>query len=297
MSRRAGTANQHIGDTAQSEPASNPQTLITPGITAAATLPHSYLMTQALPHVSLDSSRLIRFLTDLSVSEAQVSHRQFSDKLGQLINFADAIALSEAHTQAPALEDEGIGEFRVGITTEFLRARSSIVQAAMRSFFPSSGPTRIRWPAIEVESTPDSAATAATLLKFYRAQQVDIYGKVRGLHQRTREAVAQLSPKLSRIAALDAALSDALGSHSQRYFNAVPRLLERRVDHLHSQFLDAKDQPANTAWAETCEQLRREVQGLLLAEVEVRLLPALGLVEALNQDNHDVPDKEIPDED
>ncbi|MEP1470102.1 MAG: DUF3348 family protein [Halieaceae bacterium] len=255
-------------------------------------------MTQALPHVSLDSSRLIRFLTDLSVSEAQVSHQQFSDKLGQLINFADAIALSEAHTQAPELEDEGIGEFRDGITTEFLRARSSIVQAAMRSFFPSSGPTRIRWPAIEAEPTTDSASAAVVLLKFYRAQQVDIYGKVRGLHQRTRDAVAQLSPKLSRIAALDAALSDALGSHSQRYFNAVPKLLERRVEYLHGQFLAARDhqQSEGAAWAEICEQLRREVQGLLLAEVEVRLLPALGLVEALNQDIHDVPDKEIPDE-
>lgn len=255
-------------------------------------------MTQALPHVSLDSSRLIRFLTALSVSEAQVSHQQFSDKLGQLINFTDAIALSEAHTQAPELENEGIGEFSDGITREFLRARSSIVQSAMRSFFPTSGPTRIRWPAIEVEPTKDFAPISALLLKFYRAQQVDISGKVRGLHQRTREAVAQLSVKLARIAALDAALSDALGTHSQRYFNAVPRLLERRVQHLHHQLLDAQQQEGSpgAAWSDMCEQLRREVQGLLLAEVEVRLLPALGLVEALNQDIHAIPDKEITDE-
>ena len=71
-----------------------------------------HVMAHAVPHVSLDSSRLIRFLTDLSLPEAQVSHQRFSEKLGKLINFADAITLAEAHTQAPELEDEGIGEFR-----------------------------------------------------------------------------------------------------------------------------------------------------------------------------------------
>jgi hypothetical protein len=256
-------------------------------------------MTQALPHVSLDSSRLVRFLTDLSVSEVQVSHKQFSDRLGQLIDFSDSITLSEAHARAPEVESEDILAFRDGITAEFLRARSSIVQAAMRSFFPSSGPTRIKWPALEAQPPIDLAAASAIFLKFYRSQQIDVSSKIRGLHQRSREAVAPLSPRLARIAALDAALGDALAGHSQRYFYAIPRLLERRVAYLHSQFLEniEQGQHSNAAWDDTREQLRREIQGLLLAEIEVRLLPALGLIEALNEDMNETRYEETPDED
>lgn len=248
-------------------------------------------MTQALPHVSLDSSRLVRFLTDLSVSQEQVSHRHFSDRLGQLIDFSDAIALSEAHTRAPEIGNEDISTFRDGVTDEFLRARSMIVQAAMRSFFPGPGPVRIRWPAIENQPPADAAVACLTYLKFYRTQQGDVGGKVRSLHQRTRESVAVLSPRLARIADLDRALSDALSIHSQRYLQAIPRLLERRVEYLHKQFLESVERgmESDSAWEDAREQLRREIQGLLLAEIEVRLLPALGLIEALNE--------ETPDED
>ena len=242
-------------------------------------------MTQALPQVSLGSSRLVRFLTDLSVSNTQVSHRQFTERLGQLIDFSDSITLSEAHARALDVENGEAGEFREGITGEFLRARSTIVQAAMRSFFPGSGPSRLKWPGSEAVPTgPDSAV--APYLKFYQQQQGDIDSKIRGLHLRTRAAIAPLSSNLARICALDEALSDALTSHSRRCLAAISMLLGRRLEYLFDQYQrgldDRKD--SQQAWLETLEQYRRETQGLLLAEIETRLLPALGLIEALNEE-------------
>ena len=242
-------------------------------------------MTQALPQVSLGSSRLVRFLTDLSVSNSQVSHRQFTERLGQLIDFSDSITLSDAHARTLKVENEDAEEFREGITSEFLRARSTIVQAAMRSFVPGSGPTRIKWPR-EEEPPTESAGTVQPYLKFYHQQQGDVDTKIRGLHLRTREAIALLSPTLARICAIDAALTDALASHSRRYLSAVPGLLEKRLEYLYQQFADSvkDDTEPETAWAETRERYRRETQGLLLAEIEARLLPALGLIEALNEE-------------
>ena len=87
-------------------------------------------MTQALPQVSLGSSRLVRFLTDLSVSNTQVSHSQFTERLGQLIDFSDSIALSDAHARTLDVLDEDVKAFSDNITSEFLRARSTIIQAA-----------------------------------------------------------------------------------------------------------------------------------------------------------------------
>jgi len=245
-------------------------------------------MTQALPQVSLGSSRLVRFLTDLSVSDTQVSHRQFTERLGQLIDFSDSITLSDAHARALNVENTDAGEFREGITAEFLRARSTIVQAAMRSFFPGSGPSRLKWPLDE--TIPGGAADAAApCLRFYRQQQGDIDSKIRGLHLRTRAAIAPLSVNLARICAIDEALSDALASHSRRYLGATAKLLGQRLEFLYGQYQqdpDAASDPQAT-WLATREQCRRETQGLLLAEIEARLLPALGLIEALNEEIKD----------
>ena len=245
-------------------------------------------MTQALPQVSLGSSRLVRFLTDLSVSDTQVSHRQFTERLGQLIDFSDSITLSEAHARALEVENEDAEEFRAGITAEFLRARSTIVQAAMRSFFPGSGPSRLKWPTAGALPA-DPTEAVAPCLKFYQQQQGDIDSKIRGLHLRTRAAIAPLSVNLARICAIDEALSDALASHSRRYLSAISSLLGRRLAFLYDQCqqrLDDNTDP-QAAWLETREQYRRETQGLLLAEIETRLLPALGLIEALNEEIKD----------
>ena len=92
-----------------------------------------------------------------------------------------------------------------------------------------------------------------------------------------------------RICAIDEALSDALAHHSRRYLSAVGGLLGQRLEYLykqHQQALEAGADP-ESSWADTREQYRREAQGLLLAEIEARLLPSLGLIEALNEEIKD----------
>lgn len=239
-------------------------------------------MTQALPHVSLGSSRLVRFLTDLSVANTRVSHHKFTERLGQLIDFSDSITLSAAHARRLDVASASVGEFRDGISSEFLRARSGIIQQAMRAFFPGSGPSRHRWPAEETTPPPSAGTAAEPYLRFYTAQQAEVDARVRGLHLRTREAVANLSPRLARLCALDTALNEALAMHSRRFLACVPRLLALRLELLYEALSESHD--AGADWAATREQYRREAQGLLLAEIELRLLPALGLIEALNEE-------------
>ena len=246
-------------------------------------------MTQALPQVSLGSSRLVRFLTDLSVSNTRVSHRQFTQRLGALIDFSDSISLAEANARNIDVQDEDVVAFSEDITGEFLRGRSAIIQSAMRAFFPGSGPTRIKWPALEDPPPAGPTSAAQPYLKFYGAQQAEVDARIRGLHLRTREAIAPLSARLARICAIDAALSDALGQHSRRYLASVPRLLSKRLELLYEEYRQGVERgmDASAHWQETRERYRRESQGLLLAEIEARLLPALGLIESLNEETTD----------
>jgi len=253
-------------------------------------------MTQALPNVSLGSSRLVRFLTDLSATDTRVSHRRFTERLGQLIDFSDSVTLSEAHAAELRVEAEEADSFREGIIREFLRARSAIIQVAMRSFYPSghtpragqaaTAHARIRWPSLEAPPPADAESAAAPYLKFYSRQQLDVEGKIRGLHLRSRAAVAPLSVTLARICAIDAALYEALNQYARRYFSAIPRLLQQRLNHLFGHYEERveRGEAVDSAWLETREQFRRETRGLLLAEIEARLLPVLGLIEALNEE-------------
>lgn len=246
-------------------------------------------MTKALPQISPGSSRLVRFLSDLSATAVPVSHRQFTERLGQLIDFSDSISLSDAHARALVVENEEVAEFSDGVTREFLRARSEIIQSAMRSFFPGAGAVRLAWP-LATKPPVEAAEAIGPYVRFYRLQQQNIDSKIRRLHVETRGTVGTLSVTLARICAIDEALSNALRVQNRGYFATVPALLEQRMTYLFEQYQhevgDGKA-PADV-WPKTLEQFRREAQGLLLAEIEARLLPALGLIEALNE--------EIPDE-
>ncbi len=79
-------------------------------------------------------------------------------------------------------------------------------------------------------------------------------------------------------------LGDTLALHSRKFFAAIPKLLARRYHYLVEQYyqpVSATDQ-SSVASLEIHQRLSREMQGLLLAEIEVRLLPVLGIIEALN---------------
>ena len=53
-------------------------------------------MARGSPRTSFDSSRLIRALSDLVSTDATPPRQSFADRLGQWLDFADAIALFSA---------------------------------------------------------------------------------------------------------------------------------------------------------------------------------------------------------
>jgi hypothetical protein len=100
-----------------------------------------------------------------------------------------------------------------------------------------------------------------------------------------RESVSGFSPALAQLAALDTALGDPISAHTRRIFAVVPRLLQKRFEFLIEQYRQASagNQREQNLWHQTHAQFRSDMQGLLLAEIDTRLLPVLGLIEALDE--------------
>ena len=78
-------------------------------------------------------------------------------------------------------------------------------------------------------------------------------------------------------------MDQTLGVREQRLLSSVPVFLERRFEHLRK--AQTQDDPLlwrqPGGWLHTFNQ---EVQDALLAELEVRLQPALGLIEAFSNE-------------
>lgn len=249
-------------------------------------------MTHSSVHASLNGSRLVRFLADLSVSDVELSHKHFAQRLGRLIDLTDSIALSAAHGKLPVAGGQSCSQSDLisaseVLKDEFLRVRSSAVTFIAKSFIPGMEAAWLTLPVVTGDAESQGKISYEPYLRFYTTHQREIAFKVKRLRTNARQALAELSPRLAQLSALDTALEKTLAVHSRKLFLKVPVLLEKRFNTLrqqHQQALGAQDDDPHLwlrpgGWLET---FYGEMQGLLLAELEERLQPVLGLIEALD---------------
>ncbi len=250
-------------------------------------------MTRALPHANLNSSRLVRFLTDLAVSNTEPAQQQFAERLGRFLNFSDAITLSAALDEADKQHFDAHPASKDAIEEAFLQTRNTLVTAIIKSCAPNVEQARIKLPTIPMMGPFDQAAIFDRYHRFYATHQQSFDTCLRSLRAHIRNAIAGVSPTLKQLAVLDAAYDEILADRSRKLFSMIPKILEKRFDFLfkqHQETLAARHQEDDrNIWTQAggwIERFNNELQGLLLAELDVRLQPALGLVEAFSKEVH-----------
>lgn len=242
-------------------------------------------MTQAQTQIYANSSRLVRLLGELVAADPAESGRLITARLGQLFDLPDSIRISSVHDKPAAGPAQHSAISREEARSEFLRARTAIISSTLRSFIPGGGSIRLRFPPITSREAFEEAGTAENLLAFYTAQQRDIDFRIRNLQAATRDTLSAFSARLAQLAALDAAMVDPLAAHNRRFFATVCRLLEKRIGFLLEEYQQATtaNPGDDLSWVATLARLRSEMQELLLAEIETRMQPTLGLIEALDE--------------
>jgi hypothetical protein len=174
---------------------------------------------------------------------------------------------------------------------EFTRMRTSLVKLISRNTSSDVSRKRLELHPSKPGVPIDLAAAYETYRRYYLAQQRDIELKVRPLRTQAREVLARTSPTLKKLAALDAALDEILSDRESKLLTTVVALLEKRFTRLfkaHQQSLVAAQLADNPdSWmrpggwlADFC----KDMQTALLAELDARLQPTLGLIEALNNE-------------
>ncbi|MHA6881589.1 DUF3348 domain-containing protein [Ralstonia pseudosolanacearum] len=243
-------------------------------------------MAQAPRRTALSGPTLVRLLARLAQIDVPESGQSLSDRLSRWLGWTDAIALSTALSQSPpaiALDAPSAGKDAASLCA---RVRTALAQAIAgtgeahgRRGAPAQVPSR--------GASMDATADYADFRQRYLALQQTMQMEIADLRARLRRMLSAQTPDMARLAVLDASLEQALDAQERNLLARVPTLLGTHFERLRNaerQRLADAHAPQNVASAPPgawVDVFRRDMQSVLLAELDIRFQPVEGLLAAL----------------
>jgi hypothetical protein len=220
-----------------------------------------------LLRTGLEGSALVGLLSGLALLDGPASRPSFVQGMGRWLGWVDAIPLAAAlntpwdgaTTPSRRASPAGAAE------REFERVRGALLRS-IEDATASSGRQR------RAAAVDDS--DFASHRQRYVALQQAMHAAIEPLRGQVRAAVAQQSAERGRLAALDAVMAQVFAPREQELLGLMPTLLEPHFERLRR----AAPAAPPTQWLAA---FRIDMQRLLLAELELRLQPVQGLIDAL----------------
>ena len=261
-------------------------------------------MTRALPRAHFNSSRLTRFLTENGMISAVSAADDVGQKLGDWLNFRQAIALHSVLNpeQQPTVPDPAHLRRSGLMTAEALtrhvdKVRAQLEQSIAQGAPSGTGLTRIEMPPAELDEPIESKMAYEPYRRFYAAHQRQMQASLQTLRSQVRGQLSQSVPSLQLLAKLDAAFENSLSEREAHLLGKVAKLHEKRFAQALKKHIQELSNPQAQALAEGSSAasatsasalhwllpLRQALRTALLAELDTRLQPVLGLLEAFHQ--------------
>lgn len=220
------------------------------------------------------SSTLARLLAQWAPGQAPAAPADLAVRLGAWVGAFDAIELQAANRAIRAMgvaapQNAHNGRLAGDLVQAFGQARAALMTS------------------ISQDAVLPGESTYAAYKRRHLELQRQMEQMVGALREHVREALARATPPLRQLAALDAALDKVVARREQALLPKAALLLERRFTQLRKNHLKdveasgREDDPATWRrpgqWLHAFEHDWRQA---LLAELELRLEPVAGLVEA-----------------
>jgi hypothetical protein len=216
--------------------------------------------------------RLLARLTDVGVPQSNPS---LSDRLSQWLDWTQAIALSTALDGRPSvLDGQAFGSAE---EDECARVRSSLAHAISNDAELALLRQREAEKALTAEGGEPVAVDYTPFRQRYAAMQRRMQTATGHLRGRLRDMLAQRSADMARLADVDAVMERALSPREQTLLASVPTVLGDHFERLRQ----AEAQKADNAASAWLDVFCRDMQSVLLAELDVRFQPVEGLLAAL----------------
>lgn len=247
----------------------------------------------SLHHSPLNSARLVVLLQQWNKAErARGEPFDVAEQLGQWLGTVGSVKLSRALHAIESLPGEpaapGATPDLRALDNAFQATRAEVIDLIRAPVVPPRA-ARLRADNTPVaEPDPRADADFSALAPRYLALQRQMETRLDGLRRLLRSALAHGSATQRQLAALDGVMEQMLGEREQRLWALLPTQLDKRLTALRSAHESAlersgqADEPLRWrkagGWLWAFEQ---DLQALLLAEMQVRLQPIMGLLQAL----------------
>lgn len=248
---------------------------------------------QAPPQAALSGPTLVRLLARLAEADVSEPQASLADRLSQWLGWTDAIALSTALNTQPGLPRAGAGALPALEREDaalVATARSALTKMITRACAPAEARRDSR-----ARAEADAPASFAEFRQDYLSIQQAMETEVGQLRKRLRALLAARTPALARLAAVDAIMERSLAAREQRLLASVPALLATYFERLRRAAQQAPDEagPASDVASDVASDIapaapgawlaafRKEMQSVLLAELDIRFQPVQGLLAAL----------------
>ena len=235
----------------------------------------------------LHSSPLLQMLTDMAGMAPDAGGAAFAEQLSQWVGFTQAISLAGVHSAsntpsntssaAPTGRTPAADNAPAALAEAVAHTRARLERAIRQAALPEPD---LHALAPEADGTlAHLSAAFEPYRRHYLAQQRELEAGVGPLRTRMRRALAQATPALRQLAVLDGAFDSILAEREARLLYTLPRLLRGRFDTLARTPPPSSDGAAHQrAWL---ARFGDELRHVLLAELDLRLQPTLGLLGAL----------------
>jgi len=233
----------------------------------------------------LTGSTFIRALAALDDLPAQAAPDDFAQRLAHWLAWTDAFSLSAALSDAPSRPDvPGFGGRGALAADERELARVRTALARTIAEAPDGGPPPRRFgrPLAGAIAPAEMPVDFATYRQRYTKCQLAMETQVVPLRRRLRSSLADRSSSLAKLAELDIVMEQVVGAQERALLATVGARLEPLFDRLRAASPDVPSQPG--PWL---DRFRGEMRNLLLAELDLRLQPVEGLLEACRKSSTD----------
>ena len=243
------------------------------------------LVQKIVLRTNFSSSRLVRLLGYAAVLDVDTSRQDVAERLGQWVGAFESVTLHAAHQSITAVAEDApsatLATTHAALDAHLQQVRGVLAHGITAKPAPEDLGKRARHPLNQPEPVLETGADFAPYRKRYLDQQRNMDLMVPPLRDHVRQTLSQASPALRQLAALDAVWEQMLAGRAQKGLSAVPGFLEKRFKNLRT--THQHDDP--TLWRQPggwLDLFGKELQDILLAELNVRLEPVVGLVEALS---------------
>lgn len=255
-------------------------------------------MSQVHPRAGLHGSELLRFLQEKGLLDIAVHTQDVGQALGDWFNFRQAIALQGFFSALSSTPDTpALATVRVDrrvLNQRFSQIRDALEQSILQGTAPAPGMPRIEAPQTELDHPIDTKTAFDPYRRFAVGHQRQMEQVIKGLRTQLRGMLETGGAPHKRLAALDAIFENVLMDRENRLLGQIPLAFEKRFarvlqSHMKQLLQSAQaDEPAprTTAWL---APLLEDLRTALLTELDLRLQPLLGLIEALSQDSSPQP--------